>query len=209
MYEATLGTSMLGEILGPRSSWTNKDLRGRHRPRLLEIASTLGEVLGDGRYPSQYARKGTLLQSFNIGKAADLSSEGALAREPVSEEHFFSQANFPFLFSSRGQIRVRFVKLLHTSSTKATTSPARHVSHFGRVSPSFPFVPTCPLSYSPISELGRSGPCRSPEGPRLSFLGYVEQDGRAKAGRRCRTSHEIRGTRYHSRIRFVRAGLRR
>ena len=209
MYEATLGTSMLGEILGPRTSWTNKDLRGRHRPRWLEITSTLGDVLGDGRLPSQCARKGTLLQSFNIGKAADLSKERALAREPVSEEHFFSQEIFPFLFSSRGQIRVRSVKLLHTSSTKATTSPARHFSHFGRASPSFLFVPTCPLSNFPISELGRSGPCRSPKGPRLSLLGYVEQDGRAKADRRCRTSHEVRGTRYHSRIRFVQTGLRR
>ena len=209
MYEATLGTSIVGEILGPRISWTNKVLRGRHRSRLLETTSALGEVLGDGRYPSQCALKGTVLQSFNIGNAADPSREGAFAREPVSEEHFFSQASFPFLFSSRGQIRVRSVKLLYTSSTKATTSPANHLSHYGRVSPSFPFVPTRPLLYFSISELGRSGPCRSPEGPRLSLLGYVEPDGRAKADQRCRTSHEIRGTRYHPRIRFVRADLRR
>ena len=38
----------LREIPGPRP----EDLRGRHRSRLFETTSTLGEVLGDGRYPS-------------------------------------------------------------------------------------------------------------------------------------------------------------
>ena len=62
------------EIPGPRP----EDLRGRHRSRLFETTSTLGEMLGDERYPSQCAWKGTRLQYFNMGKAAaDPSREGA------------------------------------------------------------------------------------------------------------------------------------
>ena len=106
MYEATLGTSMLGEILGPMTSRTDKDLRRRHRSRLLETTSTLGEVLGDGRHLSQCALKGTRLQYFNIGKAADPWREGALARKSVLEEPNFAQANFPFL--SRAEARSEF-----------------------------------------------------------------------------------------------------
>ena len=69
----------LREIPGPRP----EALRGRHRSRLFEATSTLGEVLGDGRYLSQCAWKGTWLQYLNMGKAAaDPSREGASPEIP-------------------------------------------------------------------------------------------------------------------------------
>ena len=36
MYDATFGTSMLGAILGPRTSRTEEDFRGRDRSGLLD-----------------------------------------------------------------------------------------------------------------------------------------------------------------------------
>ena len=72
---STSPASTLREIPGPRPE---EDLRGRHRSRLFETTSTLGEMLGDGRYPSQCAWKGTRLQYLNMGKtAADPSRKGA------------------------------------------------------------------------------------------------------------------------------------
>ena len=70
------------EILSRRQGDTRpgpeEAFRGRHRSRLFETTSTLGEVLGDGRYPSQCAWKGTRLQYPNMGKAAaDPSRDGA------------------------------------------------------------------------------------------------------------------------------------
>ena len=99
------------EILGPRPE---EDLRGRHRSRLFKTTSTPGEVLGDGRYSNQCAWKGTRLQYFNMGKAtADLSSEEALARRVCFGGTKIFSSNYPFFsLSSRGRIRVRFVKLL-------------------------------------------------------------------------------------------------
>ena len=62
------------EILSRRQGDTRprpeEDLQGRHRSKLFETTSTLGEVLGDGRYPSQCAWKGTRLQYLNMGKVA-------------------------------------------------------------------------------------------------------------------------------------------
>ena len=47
MYKATLGTSMLGEILGPRTSRTEQDLRGRDSRSLDgNTASAPGGTLG-------------------------------------------------------------------------------------------------------------------------------------------------------------------
>ena len=88
------------------------NLRARHRSRLFETTSTLGEVLGDGGYSSQCAWKGTRLQYFNMGRSPLIHRGSELSPgEPTLEEPF-SQAIFPFLFSSRGPIQVRSVKLL-------------------------------------------------------------------------------------------------
>ncbi|CAN0366114.1 unnamed protein product [Ascophyllum nodosum] len=90
-----------------------------------------------------------------------LIHRGSLAKEPDSAEPFFSQANFLFLFSSRGQIRVRSVKLFHTSSTKLSPLPqdmlVTLVAHL-LISPSFRHAP--PRNSPPVSweDLVRADP---------------------------------------------------
>ena len=133
--------SMLREILGPRPE---EDLRGRHRSRLFETTSTLGEEHGDGRYSSQCVWKGTRLQYFNMGKAAaDLLREGRSRQESLlwRNQDFLKQI---FRFFSRAEARSEFVPSscsCHAAPTKLTPSSARYVSHPGRVSPSFPSPP--------------------------------------------------------------------
>ena len=90
---------------------TEEDLRGRQRSRLLETTSTLGEVLGDGRYSNKCAWKGTRLQYFDIGMAAaGPSREEAVARRAclrgtkIFLEHFFSLLGFQ---GSRGSRRIK------------------------------------------------------------------------------------------------------
>ena len=201
MNEVTLGTttapaSMLGEILGPGTSRTEEDLRGCDRSRLLETTSTLGEVLGDGTI----AAPGRALGCCT-------SSRETLARGSTSERPKFSSSSF---FLEQGSdLRLFRQASHHTAPTKLSLSSARHVSHFGRVSPNFLSLPHVSLRLFPTSELIRSGSCRPPGDTRWSLLGNVEQERRVKSDRRCRTSQESRGTRYHSRTCFGRALLRR
>ena len=127
--------------------------------------------------------------------------------EPASEESKFSWSIFFLLLSSRGQVRVRFVKLLAVLTPPSYHPLPQGFSHLGRVSPSFPLAPTCcipqPASWA---DLVRTDTLKAQDGHSLENVG---QDRRAKSDRRCRTSQEVQGTRYHSRIRLGRAGLRR
>ena len=187
------------EILGPRPE---EDLRGRHRSRLFKTTSTPGEVLGDGRYSNQCAWKGTRLQYFNMGKAAaDLSSEEALARRACFGGTKIFSSNYPCFFSLEQRPDPSSFRQAsrHTDPTKLPPSSAKTsvtlvacplVSHRSR------------MLLPPGSELGKFGPCRPSEGPRCDSLENVEQDRRAKSHRRCRTSQEVRGTKYHSRYPF-------
>ena len=59
--------------------------------------------------------------------------------EPASEEPRFSWSIFFLL--SKGQIRVRFVKLLAILTPPSYHPLPQDVSHLGRVSPSFPALP--------------------------------------------------------------------
>ena len=121
--------------------------------------------------------------------------------EPASEEPRFSQATILFFFSFEQRPDPSSFRQAsrHTDPTKLPPSSAKKsvtlvactlVSHRSR------------MLLPPGSELGRFGPCRPSEGPGCDSLENVEQDRGAKSHRRCRTSQEVRGTKYHSRYPF-------
>ena len=150
----TTPASMLREILGPRPV---KDLRGRHRSRLLETTSTLGEALGDERYSSQCAaRRGTwpLYSSANWQPSGNRwPFKGGSSHQRV---HFGGTKIFlEHFFFSRAEARSEFVPSsfsCHAAPTKLPPSSARHVT-----------LVACPLVslrsrmlLSPTSSLGRA-----------------------------------------------------
>ena len=92
---------------------------------------------------------------------------------PPRNQNFPGAFSFPYL-SSKGQVRVRFGKLL------AILTPPRYhpflpdVSHLCRVFPSSPSLPLCCIPQP--ARLDRFSPCRPAEGPRWSPPVIVEED---------------------------------
>ena len=85
MYEATLGTRMLGEIHGTRTSRTKEDFRGRDRSRLLN-GTTAGAPGG---------ALGRCTTSFGNPRGIDgPSGGGVLARGSAFEEPRFLSTKF-------------------------------------------------------------------------------------------------------------------
>ena len=182
-YKVTLGTttaptSMLVEILGPRTSRTEEDLRGRDRSRLLETTSALDEVLGDGTTagaPGGALGRCTPAPTGNPRGTDGPAREEALARGFISEEPRFSSSSFsleqkPDPSSFRQAFRHKASR--HIALTKLSPFPARHASHLGRASLNFPSLPHVPSGYSqPASgaDLVRADPLKAQDGYSLEM----------------------------------------
>ena len=138
VYEVTLGTTtaparMLMEILGPRTSRPEQDLRGRHRSRLIETTSTLGDALGDSTSASAPGRAlgcCTSTLERNPRGSDGPPREEALVRGSTSEGPRISSGSF-FLEQRPDPSSFRHASR-QTAPTKLSPSSARHVNHFGR-----------------------------------------------------------------------------
>ena len=135
MYEATFGTSIFGEILGPWTSRTEEDLWGHDCSRLLD-GTTAGASRGAlGRC--------TLTLTGNPRGIDGPSGGGALARGSAFEEPRIPSARFsleqrPDPSSLRPNLILFRQASRHAAPAKLSPSSARHVSHLGRASPNYP-----------------------------------------------------------------------
>ena len=183
MYEATLGTRMLGEIQGPRTASTEENLRGRDRSRLSD-GTTAGAPGG---------ALDCFTTSLGNHRGTDgPSGGGALAKGSASEDPGFHSTSFffgqrpdpnllrPDLSSFRQASR-------YDAPTKLSPFSARHDgSHLGRAPPDFPSL-SASLPHVPSSgysqpagwaDLVRADPLKVQDSHSLEMLRRIKERSR-------------------------------
>ena len=175
MYEATLGTHMLGEICGPTTSKTEEDFRGRDRSRSLD-GTTAGAPGGAlGRCTTSFGN----LRGTDAPSGGGAPAKGSAFEEPELPSTRFFLEQRPDPCSWRPDMSSFRRTSCYATSTKLSPSSTRQdVSHLGRAPPDFPSLsaslPHVPSSGYPQpaswADLARSDPLKVQDSHSLEML---------------------------------------